>query len=366
MPVAELRYRPDQERKGTLLALPALLWLGTFFVMPLLLVFVLSFLYPTRGGLGGDFDRTGERPLITLDAYADVLESEFVVTDALAGYQSLVWMGLIAVPVIIVGAFLFTRDHPHAGAIRIITALIGGLLVGGAFALNVVQFVPGVYLRVVINSIWIAFMTTVVCLLLGYPLAFYIGTRKNTWVKNLTLFLVILPFWTNFLVRTYAWRVILGTEDGVINAALQSIGLISEPLQMMFTPGAVLVGLVYGFLPFMVLPIYASVERFDFRYVEASHDLGANDFWAFVRVVFPMTLPGVVAGCILVFIPAIGAFVTPELLGGTSVAMLGKTITDQFRGSGGNWPRGAAFSMVMMAVVMLSLMIYVRFGSKQD
>jgi spermidine/putrescine transport system permease protein len=183
-------------------------------------------------------------------------------------------------------------------------------------------------------------------------------------VRQFALFMVILPFWTNFLVRTYAWRILLGRE-GTINEILLKLGVISEPLQLLNTEFAVLIGLVYGFLPFMVLPIYASVERFDFRFVEAARDLGANDWHTFWRVVLPMTLPGVIAGCILVFIPAIGTFVTSDLLGGTRGLMIGNLIQNQFRGTG-NMPLGAAVSTVMMVLVMISLMIYVRFVRREQ
>ena len=218
----------------------------------------------------------------------------------------------------------------------------------------------GVFSIVLVRSIRIAFLTTVICLIIGYPLAFFISTRQNRTFQNLCLFLVILPFWTNFLVRTYAWRILLG-DSGTINAILLNLGLIKEPLQMLNTEFAVLVGLVYGFLPFMILPIYASVERFDFKFVDAAHDLGANDWTAFWRVVFPLTLPGVYAGAALVFIPSVGAFVTPDLLGGTRGLMIGNLIQRQFGGSG-NMPLGSALSVVMMGVVMLSLLFYVRFG----
>ena len=200
-------------------------------------------------------------------------------------------------------------------------------------------------------------MTTVVCLLVGYPLAFFISTRQRRLVQQVTLFLVILPFWTNFLIRTYAWRILLG-DEGTINGVLISLGLISEALPLLNTQFAVLLGLVYGFLPFMVLPIYASVERFNFRYVDAAQDLGANDLRTFWRVVLPLTMPGVLAGCALVFIPSVGAFVTPDLLGGTKGLMIGNLINNQFGGSG-NMPLGSALSIVMMAVVMLSLLVYV-------
>lgn len=281
------RIQPKEKSQGGLLALPAMLWLFSFFLLPLAIVFVVSFL--SRGP-----------------------------------------RGTIVLP--------FTLEHYE----RI--------------------FGP-VFFPVVLDSIWISVITTVICLVVGYPLAFFISTRKSKVMQSFALFLVILPFWTNFLVRTYAWRVILGNE-GVINSALANLGIITEPIQMLNTDFAVLVGLVYGFLPFMVLPIYASIERFDFRLVEAANDLGANDLIAFVRIIFPLTLPGVVAGCILVLIPSIGSFVTPDLLGGTQGLMIGNLIQGQFRGSG-NWPLGSAASMVLMLIVGLSLIIYTRFGSRE-
>src|SRR5262249_33668887 len=152
-----------------------------------------------------------------------------------------------------------------------------------------------------------------------------------------------------FLVRTYAWRVLLG-NDGTINGVLENLGIITQPLALINTRFAVIIGLIYGELPFMVLPIYTSIERFDFRLVEAAHDLGANDWKAFWRVVLPLTMPGVLAGCILVFIPSIGAFITPDLLGGTQGLMIGNLINQEFHGTG-NWPLGSAASVVMMGLV---------------
>jgi len=271
---------------GFLLALPAIFWLSFFFILPLVIVLVVSFM--SRGGAG--------------------------------------------VPML-----PFTLEHYERSF--------------------------DVFSPVLLRSMWIAVLTTVVCLIVGYPLAFFISTRRSTVVRSLCIFLVILPFWTNFLIRTYAWRILLG-EEGTINAFLQATGLIQEPLGMLNTPFAVLVGLVYGFLPFMILPIYASVERFDFRFVDAAHDLGANDWRAFWRVVFPMTLPGVYAGCALVFIPAVGAFITPDLLGGTRGLMIGNLIQRQFGGSG-NMPLGSALSIIMMAVVMISLLVYIRLGTRR-
>lgn len=207
-------------------------------------------------------------------------------------------------------------------------------------------------------------VTTLFCLLLGFPVAFFISTRPRPRTRQILLFLILLPFWTNFLVRTYALQTLLGRE-GPINALLLSAGVIAEPLTMLNTTFAVVLGLVYGFVPFMVLPIYASVERLDFRYLEAAQDLGANDWRTFWRVVFPLTLPGIVAGSMLVFIPAIGAFVTPDLLGGTRGLMIGNLIQSQFRGRG-NIPLGSAISVVLMIVVMLGLLVYTRYGERRD
>lgn len=278
------RYNTREKPKGRLLALPALLWLLLFFLLPLVLILVLSFM--TRG------------PRNTI-------------------------------------LFQLTTEHYE-------------------------RILGPVFFPVILDSVRIALLTTGICLLVGYPLAFFISTRRSKRAQQLSLFLVILPFWTNFLVRTYAWQVLLGPE-GPLSRFMMNIGLISEPL--LYTETAVLIGLVYGFLPFMVLPIYASIERFEFRLVEAAHDLGANDWHAFWRVVFPLTLPGVIAGCILVLIPSIGSFITPDLLGGTEGLMIGNLITGQFKGSG-NWPLGSAASVVMMVLVSIGLLVYVRFGNQ--
>lgn len=217
---------------------------------------------------------------------------------------------------------------------------------------------------VIWRSLWVALLTTVLCLLVGYPLAFFISRRRSPRLRMALLFLVLLPFWTNFLVRTYALITIL-QKEGLLNSLLLRLGAIQEPLQMLYTPGAVMLGLVYGYLPFMVLPIYASVERLDLRFVEAAFDLGANDWSAFWRVIVPLTLPGVIAGSILVFIPAIGAFVTPDLMGGTRGLMIGNLIQSQFRGRG-NIPLGSAISMVLLVLVFVGVLVYTRWGHGEE
>ena len=206
------------------------------------------------------------------------------------------------------------------------------------------------------RSIWIAFLTTTICLVAGYPLAYFIRSRKSASVRNFALFLIVLPFWTNFLVRTYAWRMLLGRE-GVLNNVLQTIGLTDGPLRLLNTEFAVLVGLVYGFLPFMVLPIYASLEKLDFRLVEAAYDLYATRLQALRRVVVPLSLPGIAAGCTLVFIPCLGAYVTPELLGGSKELMIGNLIQLQF-GASRNWPLGSALAFTLLACVLLAMLVY--------
>lgn len=290
----------DSQTRGAWLALPATFWLVVFFLIPLLIVFAVSF--HTRGLRG-----TITLPL-TLEHYKYVT-SEF-------------------------------------------------------------------YWPVFKRSFVIALYTTVICLVFGYPLAFFISSRRNTAYRQILLFLVILPFWTNFLIRTYAWRVFLARE-GLLNHYYQKLiafkdelsflkfltlgesshtPALIEPLQILFTENAVILGMVYGFLPFMVLPIYASMARFNFHLIEAAYDLGGNDWTVFRRVVFPLTLPGVIAGSILVFIPAIGAYVTPDMLGGNEGRMIGNLIARNFER--GIWPRGSAASMVLMGIVAVGLLIY--------
>ena len=222
---------------------------------------------------------------------------------------------------------------------------------------NYQRLVNPLYLNIFFRSVGLAALTTVACLLIGYPLAFFVATRPPNW-RNLLLFLVIIPFWTNFLVRTYAWIVILRAE-GVINTFLQTLNLIDQPLDLLFTPLAVIIGLIYGYLPFMILPLYATLERFNFSLIEAAHDLGANDFRTFFRVIFPLTFKGIIAGSILVFIPALGAFITPDILGGAKTLMVGNVIQNQFL-QARNWPFGSALSMILMLLVIAPVIIYFR------
>ncbi len=222
-------------------------------------------------------------------------------------------------------------------------------------------FGDAVYLQVFIRSIWIGALTTLGCLLLGYPLAFFIVRQSPRW-RSILILLILIPFWTNFLVRTYAWMVILG-NNGLINTILRSLGF--SDLTLMNSEGAVLLGLLYGELPFMVLPIYASLDRFDFTLVEAAQDLGANKWRSFVRVMLPLTMPGIVAGSVLVFVPTAGQFVVSDLLGGAKVALLGNLLQQQFKAAQ-NWPFGSAIAILCMLVLTAVVMVYLRTTSEEE
>ncbi|HEY8514020.1 MAG TPA: ABC transporter permease [Candidatus Binatia bacterium] len=210
----------------------------------------------------------------------------------------------------------------------------------------------GAYAVILLRSVWYAALTTAICLVVGYPVAWTIGRASERWRGRL-LALLMIPFWTSFLIRTYAWVTLLKSE-GLVNALLLQVGLIAAPLEMLYTPGAVVLGLVYTFLPFMILPIYASVERLDRSLVEAAFDLGARPLAAFVRVVLPLTTPGIAGGVLLVFVPALGLYAVNDILGGGRVDMIGNVIENQFRGTARNWPFGAALGTLLLALFALA------------
>jgi len=217
------------------------------------------------------------------------------------------------------------------------------------------QFDP-VYLGIFLNSVKLAATTVALSLLVCYPAAFWIS-RMQARHKTMVVFLVTLPFFSNLLIRVYAWLMLL-KPTGFINSALMALGLIDHPLNMIFTDVAVVIGMVYILVPFMFLPLFASVERLDPALIQASHDLGATPFQTFRRVVLPLTLPGIVAGSIIVFIPALGNFIVPSFLGGSKVVMTGNLIERQFL-QARNWPFGAALSMLIMAAVLILIVVYV-------
>jgi len=219
-----------------------------------------------------------------------------------------------------------------------------------------------VYMSIFLRSVRIALITVAITLLVCYPAAFQISRLPDRW-KSFTLFLITLPFFASLIVRLFIWVLIL-KNTGFINVSLQYLGVTERPLEMIYTEGAIILGMVYIFIPFMFLPVYASVEKLDWSLVRASQDLGANNVQTFLRVILPLTLPGVIGGSIIVFIPALGNFVVPAVLGGAKTMMLGNLIEQQFLAAR-NWPFGAALAMLVMAVVLVILFFYIRYEARR-
>lgn len=209
-----------------------------------------------------------------------------------------------------------------------------------------------VWLKVLIDSVWYAFLTTLICMGVGYPVAYFIGRAPVRW-RGILLMLVMVPFWTSFLIRTYAWITIL-SRDGIVNGLLVASGLFAEPVTFLYTPFAIVLGLVYNFLPFMILPIYTSVERLDGAMIEAAYDLGAGPTRAFAQVIIPLTSPGITAGALLVFIPSIAMFAITTLMGGGANPTIGEVIFKQFT-SGRNQPFGAALGTLLLVIFVVAL-----------
>ncbi|HET8579376.1 MAG TPA: ABC transporter permease, partial [Nitrospiraceae bacterium] len=229
--------------------------------------------------------------------------------------------------------------------------------------MNYAHLADPLYLRIYGRSLTLALATTVLCLLMGFPLAYYIA-RAPVRLQRIWLVLVMIPFWANFLVRTFAWMSILRTE-GLMNTLLINLGIITQPIELLYSDWAILIGLVYGYSPLMVLPLYAAIERLDFSVVEAAWDLYATGWSVFWRVILPLTKPGVIAGCILVFIPSLGAFITPDLLGGAKSMMVGNLIQHQFLVVR-DWPLGSAISFILMTLVLLGVMAYFKTHGRPD
>lgn len=273
----------------------------------------------------------------------------------LAGLLSpgLLWLALFfALPLAVIVVYSFLEPGSRGG-------------VRWSFTLDnyLTLFTRELYVNAYLRSLRAGVVTTLICLLIGYPLALFVVQQPRRW-RTALLFLILIPFWTNFLVRTYAWMILLNS-NGPINGLLEVVGLPRQTL--LYTEGATLLGLVYGELPFMVLPIYASLERFDFSLLEAAADLGASRARAFVRVMLPLTMPGVAAGSVLVFIPTVGQFVVPDLLGGAKVDYLGNLLQRLFqRSNPPNWPLGSAMAIVFMAVLTAAILIYFRATTEEE
>ncbi|HEX2180707.1 MAG TPA: ABC transporter permease [Rubrobacteraceae bacterium] len=269
-------------------------------------------------------------------------------TVGLAGLLAPVtlWLGLFfLVPLLFILAYSFGTSGVY-----------GGITLGFNPG-NYLKVFDPLYLEIVVRTLVIALITTLICLALGYPLAYFIAMKGGSW-KNVLILLVMIPFWTSLLLRAYAWVVILG-GNGIANRALQFLGITDGPVDLIFTPQAVLMGMVYSYLPFMILPLYAALERFDVRLKEAAQDLGASRWHTFWRVTFPISMPGVIAGSILVFIPSAGEFVIPNLLGGARTVMVGNLIQQQFL-QARDWAFGSALAVMLAALLLGAILFYVR------
>lgn len=222
---------------------------------------------------------------------------------------------------------------------------------------NYSRLFDSLYLNIFLYSLFVATMTTLLTLLIGYPLAYFI-TRLRPRLRTIYLSLILVPFWTNFIIRIYAWIILL-RQEGLINHLLLNLGLIKAPLEILYTPTAVLIGMVYEFLPFMILPLYTTLEKIESHFLEAAADLGARPWPAFLRITLPLSMPGIVAGSILVFIPALGMFVVPDLMGGAKTVLIGNVIRNQFL-SARDWPFGSAVSLVLLVITLVVTLFYLR------
>lgn len=264
----------------------------------------------------------------------------------LLALPTLVWMGaLFVLPMILMLALSFMERGTYGQVVYQFTID------------NYIRIFDPLYGLIFWDTLVVAVLTTGFSILCGYPLAYYIS-RLDKSKQQIWLLLVMIPFWINFLVRSYAWVIILRSQ-GVVNTILQSLGLIDEPLTLLYNSGSVLVGMVYTLLPFMVLPIYVSLEQMDYRKLEAAYDLGATPWKAFWHVTLPMTKTGVVTGSILVFVSSIGMFVVPDVMGGAKSALIGNVIQNQFL-SARDWPFGSALSIVLMLLSLLLILLYFK------
>jgi spermidine/putrescine transport system permease protein len=257
-----------------------------------------------------------------------------------------IWLGLFfLLPLLLILAYSFGTSGVY-----------GGITLGFNPG-NYLKVFDPLYLEIIVRTFVIALINTFLCLVLGYPLAYFIALKGGRW-KNALILMVMIPFWTSLLLRAYAWVVILG-GNGIANQILQFLGITDQPLNLIFTPGAVMMGMVYSYLPFMILPLYAALEKFDVRLKEAAQDLGASRWQTFWRVTFPLSMPGVIAGSILVFIPSAGEFVIPTLLGGSRTVMTGNLIQQQFL-QARDWAFGSALAVMLAVLLLGAIMYYVR------
>ncbi len=265
---------------------------------------------------------------------------------------TVIWLGIfLFLPLVYVILITFLTKNAYGG-------------VDFSFTLeNYRNLFKSEYIKVFWDSIVLSLETTVICLLVGYPFAYILANAPRRW-KNFLVLLLMLPFWTNSLIRTYGWNTLLRTE-GIINHFLLGVGVIKSPLEMLYTDQAVLLGMVYALLPFTVLPLYTSIEKLDKSLLEAGSDLGASRAHVFTRIVLPLTMPGIFAGSIQTFIPSLGFFFISDMMGGAKTMYIGNLIKNQFL-SARNWPFGAALSIVLIIITLILMRLYTKVGSLED
>ncbi|MFM2598397.1 spermidine/putrescine ABC transporter permease PotB [Vibrio fortis] len=248
--------------------------------------------------------------------------------------------------IMIIGTSFLTRDEAN--------------LIEMTFTLdNYVRLADPLYFKVLAHSFYMAIVATLLCLVIGYPFAYVVAKMPAKW-RPFMLFLVIVPFWTNSLIRTYGLKIVLGTQ-GVLNKSLMALEIIDKPMRIMYTETAVMIGLVYILLPFMILPLYSAIEKLDDTYIEAAKDLGANKLQTLLKVILPLTMPGIIGGCLLVLLPALGMFYISDLLGGAKNLLIGNVIKSQVLNAR-DWPFGAATSIALTAAMAVMLYAYYRAG----
>ena len=269
-------------------------------------------------------------------------------------FPYVIWMALfVVIPIVIMAVYAFTVADPATNATQASLENFTGM---------------GVYLSVFLRSFWLAFLATLVCLLVGYPVSYWMA-KEGPRFQRVAMALIMLPMWMNFLLRTYSWMSIL-ENNGLLNQFFRSIGLLNllgvDHIQMIGTSGAVVLGMVYNYLPFMILPIYSVIVKLDGSLLEAARDLGADSARVFSKVIFPLSLPGILSGVTMVFVPSVSTFAISNLLGGGNQMMLGDLIELQFLGGAYNPHLGAAVSMVMMAVVVVCMVVMNHFGEGEE
>lgn len=288
------------------------------------------------------------------------LRRQTIVLSALLAPVTLFLGVFFLLPLLIICLFSFLSPGLYGGVEWTFYHWNYGRIFG--WADGITEIYEPIYLQILMRSLGFAAMTVLMCLILCYPVAFWVSRLPNRW-RLVFLFLITLPFFSSLIVRLYAWLLIL-KPSGILNSALMGVGLISEPLEILYTPAAVVLGMVYVMVPFMFLPLYSAVDNLDHALVEASADLGATRLQTFLKVVLPQTLPGILGGTVIVFIPSVGNFIVPDVLGGAKGLMVGNLVEQQFL-SARNWPFGSALSMIVMAVVLTVLLGSIAFAKRK-